>query len=1148
MPKIELPELQALAEYLTGKVPRYGMFSTLKGLIENSPKDSATAQEWQGYLKPGQIATRQGVEFPLKKEELEYSGLPNFFAQFQPNDKVSRADILQHYMENAPNLNVNLQSNQASRGESREALMLKNLGKNRDEIMQRVRGDTPDHSAYSHATRGDNPDNSASPWGSDFYQEDITQSPDFGGYQSHFSPGDISWNRTNRLPLWGESTGMGATGTPEGRTGRLIEEIQSDRHQKAVQPGSWNPTPEVNQRINELGNRLIQQGVDPEDMTNAWRFPQDVDQRRRLFTQTPEWQELMQLKKQSTGKMGYATPQDTARLKEIQNMPEYKNPDEFINRNRPITVDEEGMMHAGDAPPELHQRLEDLRREARKLQSQVPDTPFKTLQGYTSLEMRKALADALHTGDHALGLVTGRDQTAFYGNRFTEDQNKGQSNAYDVLYPPLLAKLAKQYGFGAKPMDVTLQVPRSRDRGYWPPRTMFDDMNLDYTQPVPTFNDWMTHNQGDLENERYNINRLFGYMRDRSTGDLMSARGHDPEAYSNAIRGMRTSREGMNNLEYEWNNAREIPENETQETRDAAWQAAQAENPDYLQHVNDYNQARTAAYQNLEPLYNAFKSMYGPQDPNVGNLRKKTFQNAIDLSDPDLVTKAKAAGIPVWNTGGEVDHVAAAAHLRGHYDEHSALQHAPAEPVKAADGGSVSDLVTGNNTGVDPKADYESGLTKLKDSILRVQPIIDKFTSSMLPFNVDSGDIPARAAVSMAKPFYGTDKSGHIVAGGRAWSSEQGGSPMSLLDTLTAMPHRMAQLADTIMGPEDNSRLRQWEKDWNYEHPDLASSPLLAGSKKAGERADAFDAKADRSVGLPEASTFAQHVADHAGDVIPFPGLAAEGAAGHLAGFLGASGMRGYPRMASEWAGVNGGLEALTRKLMPPDNHGQEDPEQLAHNAAGFADGGQPPPQPEAPTEDSLLNDMLQRRILMRETAPPVPLPPATPSPFDGGGLVDAAAGGFNWDDVKRRLAILRKPMIAGKPSPMVPQLPHVESSEDVADRERMKQTANRIMAMQGRESGLDSESMGPMHFSSANPEIMSLLAAKFGVAPQDTGEAIEQKLMNLKNQVISARPSNEEMKASAPTDDADQTMRKGGHAKQKPRASKVHGSMRARG
>ena len=81
MPKIQLPELQALSEYLTGKVPSVGMFSTLKGLIENSPKPTATAQEWAGYLKPGQIATRAGVEFPLNRKNWTTPGFLIFLVR-----------------------------------------------------------------------------------------------------------------------------------------------------------------------------------------------------------------------------------------------------------------------------------------------------------------------------------------------------------------------------------------------------------------------------------------------------------------------------------------------------------------------------------------------------------------------------------------------------------------------------------------------------------------------------------------------------------------------------------------------------------------------------------------------------------------------------------------------------------------------------------------------------------------------------------------------------------------------------------------------------------------------------------------------------------------------------------------------------------
>src|SRR5207244_933625 len=55
------------------------------------------------------------------------------------------------------------------------------------------------------------------------YEVNVTTSPDVGETRSHFTPRDIVWSRATTHPIG------------EGALARMVDEIQSDRHQRAAQ-------------------------------------------------------------------------------------------------------------------------------------------------------------------------------------------------------------------------------------------------------------------------------------------------------------------------------------------------------------------------------------------------------------------------------------------------------------------------------------------------------------------------------------------------------------------------------------------------------------------------------------------------------------------------------------------------------------------------------------------------------------------------------------------------------------------------------------------------------------------------------------------------------------------------------------------------
>lgn len=174
----------------------HGMFSTLEDLIEAAPQERMTAQQWKEYLAPGRILEREGVKFPLKKEELEYT-IGDWLAGI--DDKVGGAVI-----EKA-NL-LNLVERQRPRFE-------------RDVSNKNVNFD-------QYSTQG------PSRLG---YFESITDSPDFGKFSTHFGDETLSWHRGSRHYA-GPQTGIDLeTGEIDRGVLRLIDEIQSDRHSAAAE-------------------------------------------------------------------------------------------------------------------------------------------------------------------------------------------------------------------------------------------------------------------------------------------------------------------------------------------------------------------------------------------------------------------------------------------------------------------------------------------------------------------------------------------------------------------------------------------------------------------------------------------------------------------------------------------------------------------------------------------------------------------------------------------------------------------------------------------------------------------------------------------------------------------------------------------------
>lgn len=233
MPKAGLFDAQL--QYLKNKLPQLGFFSTLDELIRAAPQEKMPAQQWQSYLQPGRTLTREGVNFPLKQEELDVTGLPQTLQAFQTPGE-NRSNL--HSMFGAMSKGMQFEDDPIPKSVLLEALHRNrpefNLTKGVQDTGTR-QGVLPEVAAgrgirpYPVVQDAQYPEHAHEAGVPGSYEENVTTSPDFGTFPSHFSPQDISWSRTTRHPIGDDATA------------RLIEEIQSDRHEAAAEKFYQDP-------------------------------------------------------------------------------------------------------------------------------------------------------------------------------------------------------------------------------------------------------------------------------------------------------------------------------------------------------------------------------------------------------------------------------------------------------------------------------------------------------------------------------------------------------------------------------------------------------------------------------------------------------------------------------------------------------------------------------------------------------------------------------------------------------------------------------------------------------------------------------------------------------------------------------------------
>lgn len=392
--------------YLRSKAPQAGMFSTLDDLIQAAPFERAPLEQWKAYLKAGQSLSREGVSFPLRQEEIDYSGL----GKLAPGDTPWEKDTLREAISSSRpefSLVVGEKPQLGVPGPvDEEAAILRADPESR----VRAQWESPQYENYGLQLK------------SPFYSESRTNLKGLRHPESHFSPDALSWSRVTRHP------------GPEGDDPiRLLEEIQSDVHQHAADKiqAPWTEGDLVQGRRmiaeREATRRAVEEGMITQE-----------EGRAKFAALDAEGQAASAAREARIVRRGY---RDAAAI-------------ENVKRQLQESRDNRGVGSLSlKTAPDTNEELS-LRAQWAQLERAPPDAPFKDPADYGRLELRKQLLNAVREGDTYLGLIPGEELAKRFHH--TGENAKGMAYTYDKVYNSELKKLARQYG--AKIVDVPLSM------------------------------------------------------------------------------------------------------------------------------------------------------------------------------------------------------------------------------------------------------------------------------------------------------------------------------------------------------------------------------------------------------------------------------------------------------------------------------------------------------------------------------------------------------------------------------------------------------------------------------------------------------------------------------------------------------------------
>lgn len=383
------------------KFPQPGMFSVLDNLIQEAPFERGTAEQWRNYLKPGREHVREGVKFPLRSDELKWSG-PYFQDVLagkmdELNKSYQKDEMLKALRDSRPQFNSHTFGDYraATQRELREGALDQFIKENPGKLTSNVI--TPDYFIYSSTEPKFGHPNWRSPGGQN-YHEWVTTLPSEVHYeQPHFDPTAISWSRVQDLiDPEGVSHLEGAAHYPP--VYRLIDELQSDLHQAATWKG-----PKDEKRLGYY-NPLEDDGKSYEDLLdenlNWMKAEAKAYANQQVNNPTEHWPQRMMT----------AYEPDDARLRLYQS------------------------------------RLRELQDKLRPpYGGQPPMAPFSQ-EGWIRHELHKNLLAAVDENRAGLAVV----DPEVVGNRYTD--NPGLKDFYANKVHPELEKLAARYGANVSQM------------------------------------------------------------------------------------------------------------------------------------------------------------------------------------------------------------------------------------------------------------------------------------------------------------------------------------------------------------------------------------------------------------------------------------------------------------------------------------------------------------------------------------------------------------------------------------------------------------------------------------------------------------------------------------------------------------------------
>lgn len=422
--------IRRLEQYRAGRTVQPGVFSTLDEAILDAPFEVNSGDQWLNYLKPGRMVRREGVQFPLKKEELDWAGEFGIEDLIGGQDKLTREEVRNLIRGNRVVFEIDVaresygdrphhlipQPDDAEKGPLGRAytdtILAGNVEGDKLLGLNRIRHTDPEFGTeyggrerYHHTSPGST------------YEESITR---LRGLQTtgHFGPDTLSWSRTTTHLLPQKSFEIGIQ---EPKRVRIVEEIQSDVHRRAAQKMFHDPK---TGKTYESEWAVGQADLDVEDM---------IPERR-----------------------GYLGIEDSIELEDT--VDELARINKEIEATSPINKDKMADIHHF----QLNEEFDKLANVKERLEAKVQNAPFKNPGDYAQMELRKQLMNAVDEGEDYLALARGRDQIERYSNinegQMPKKSEEGMVRMYDEVYRGELDKLARRYGAVVEDLEIEVDA------------------------------------------------------------------------------------------------------------------------------------------------------------------------------------------------------------------------------------------------------------------------------------------------------------------------------------------------------------------------------------------------------------------------------------------------------------------------------------------------------------------------------------------------------------------------------------------------------------------------------------------------------------------------------------------------------------------